>query len=67
MKLWDFETGHAMFEFDKTHGDAGITCMTFDRTNRRLITAGRDGAIRIWNYNNGHCLKTLQKGKYLLC
>jgi len=29
----------------------------------RLITGGRDGLIKIWNYNNGHCLKVLQKGK----
>ena len=29
----------------------------------RLITGGRDGRLRIWNYNNGHCLRTLEKGK----
>ena len=28
---------------------------------RRLITGGRDGRIHIWNFNNGHCLKTLEK------
>lgn len=35
--------------------------MTFDETGRRLITGGRDGNCKIWNFNNGHCLKILRK------
>ena len=35
--------------------------MTFDQTGRRLITGSRDGECKIWNFNNGHCLKTLKK------
>ena len=27
----------------------------------RLVTGGRDGVLRIWNYNNGQCLRTLKK------
>ncbi|XP_052794800.1 WD repeat-containing protein on Y chromosome-like [Mya arenaria] len=61
IKIWDFETGTAIFEYGEAHGDSAITCMTFDKCERRLITGGRDGLIRIWNYNNGHCLKVLQK------
>ena len=26
-----------------------------------MISGGRDGCIRIWNYNNGHCLRTMLK------
>ncbi|XP_063416310.1 uncharacterized protein LOC134697955 [Mytilus trossulus] len=37
--------------------------MTFDNTERRLITGARDGVLNIWNYNNGHCLRKLQKSK----
>nr|XP_039255477.1 uncharacterized protein LOC120332325 [Styela clava] len=59
VKLWDFDNGYPMFEFNKAHGDEAVTCMTFDRSGRRLVTGGRDGTIRIWNYNNGHCLRTL--------
>jgi len=62
VKLWDFETGNFMFEFNKAHGDSAITSITFDTSGRRLITAGRDGAVRIWNYNNGHCLRSLERG-----
>ncbi|XP_072248273.1 WD repeat-containing protein on Y chromosome [Leuresthes tenuis] len=35
--------------------------MTFDSKGRRLITGGRDGCLKIWNFNNGQCLKTLKK------
>ncbi|KAK3099235.1 hypothetical protein FSP39_001323 [Pinctada imbricata] len=61
IKLWDLETGTAIFEYGDAHGDAAITCMTFDNTERRLITGGRDGCLKIWNYNNGHCLRVLKK------
>lgn len=63
IKIWDFETGTAIFEYGEAHGDAAITCMTFDNTERRLITGGRDGVLNIWNYNNGHCLRKLMKPK----
>ncbi|KAL7849096.1 hypothetical protein SRHO_G00207190 [Serrasalmus rhombeus] len=26
-----------------------------------LVTGGRDGCLKIWNFNNGHCLKTLSR------
>ncbi|XP_046574299.1 WD repeat-containing protein on Y chromosome-like [Haliotis rubra] len=61
IKLWDFETGTPIFEYGDAHGDSAITTMTFDNTGRRLITGGRDGILRIWNYNNGHCLRVLEK------
>ncbi|XP_074153531.1 cilia- and flagella-associated protein 337-like [Sminthopsis crassicaudata] len=59
IKVWDFETGMFLSEFIAAHGNAEITCLTFDSSGRRLITGGRDGCLRIWNYNSGHCLKTL--------
>ncbi|KAM8975945.1 cilia- and flagella-associated protein 337-like [Pelodytes ibericus] len=61
VKVWDFETGKQVFEFNDAHGDAGITCMDFDSTGRRLITGGRDGCLKIWNFNNGQCLHTLKR------
>ncbi|XP_035535517.1 WD repeat-containing protein 49 [Morone saxatilis] len=61
VKVWDFDTGRQIFEFGGTHDLSVITCMTFDPKGRRLITGGRDGCLKIWNFNNGQCLKTLQK------
>ncbi|XP_075190056.1 cilia- and flagella-associated protein 337-like [Anomaloglossus baeobatrachus] len=61
VRVWDFETGKQMFEFNDAHGSSGITCMTFDSRGRRLITGGRDGCLKVWNYNNGQCLHTLKR------
>ncbi|KAM7412808.1 hypothetical protein PAMA_020269 [Pampus argenteus] len=61
VKVWDFDTGRQVFEFGGTHDLSAITCMTFDPKGRRLITGGRDGSLKIWNFNNGQCLKTLKK------
>ncbi|XP_047612397.1 WD repeat-containing protein 49-like [Phacochoerus africanus] len=60
VKVWDCETGRLLSEFIGAHGNAGITCMTFDSSGRRLVTGGRDGSLKIWSYNNGHCLHTLK-------
>ncbi|CAH1777712.1 unnamed protein product [Owenia fusiformis] len=61
IKLWDFESGRPVFDFGEAHGTEAITCMDFDGTGRRLITGGRDGCLKVWNYNNGQCLRTLTK------
>ncbi|KAJ3274070.1 hypothetical protein HDV01_003563 [Terramyces sp. JEL0728] len=39
-----------------------ITTMLMDDCGRRLITGGRNGTIRVWNYNNGELLQELIKG-----
>uniref|UniRef100_A0A3P8XSW6 WD40 repeat domain 95 n=1 Tax=Esox lucius TaxID=8010 RepID=A0A3P8XSW6_ESOLU len=61
IKVWDFDTGSQVFEFGGAHGQSAITCMTFDPKGKRLVTGGRDGSLKIWNFNNGQCLKTLRK------
>ena len=46
----------------RRHGkivDLEITAMNFDVSYRRLITAARDGAVKIWNFNNGALLREL--------
>ncbi|CAM9527261.1 unnamed protein product [Lampetra fluviatilis] len=61
VKLWDLDSGLPTFEFCGAHGESAITCMAFDSSGRRLITGGRDGCLKVWNYNNGQCLRTLRK------
>uniref|UniRef100_A0A3B5L426 WD40 repeat domain 95 n=1 Tax=Xiphophorus couchianus TaxID=32473 RepID=A0A3B5L426_9TELE len=62
VKVWDFDTGRQVFEFTATPDLTSITCMTFD-IKGRLITGGSNGYIKVWNFNSGHCIKTLKKGK----
>uniref|UniRef100_A0A3B4WQR1 WD repeat-containing protein 49-like n=1 Tax=Seriola lalandi dorsalis TaxID=1841481 RepID=A0A3B4WQR1_SERLL len=61
VKVWDFDSGCQVFEFGGTPDLSAVTCMAFDLRGRRLITGGRDGCLKIWNFNNGQCLKTLKR------
>ena len=36
-----------------------LTAMSFDHTLRRLITGGRDGTVKVWNFHNGDCLRVM--------
>lgn len=60
VSVWDIETGQKAIQFSRCHGDMEITAMAFDGSKRRLVTGGRDGSIKIWNFNNGACLKVLK-------
>lgn len=35
VKVWDFDTGRQVSEFIGCHGDASVTCLTFDSSGRR--------------------------------
>ena len=37
-----------------------LTAMQFDYTMRRLLTGGRDGSVKIWNFHNGDCLRVME-------
>ncbi|KAI8818235.1 WD40-repeat-containing domain protein, partial [Fimicolochytrium jonesii] len=62
VNVWDATTGQKTFRFAHLHGKAEITAMTFDNACRRLITGGRDGSIKVWNFNNGQLIQELMKG-----
>ena len=60
ISIWDIETGNIVQKFGPAHGEGNkITAGCFDSTQRRLITAGSDGSVKIWNFSNGQCLKDL--------
>uniref|UniRef100_A0A3B3R332 WD40 repeat domain 95 n=1 Tax=Paramormyrops kingsleyae TaxID=1676925 RepID=A0A3B3R332_9TELE len=61
VKVWDCDTGTQVFEFGNAHGFSAISCLTFDSKGRRLITGGRDGSLKAWNFNNGQCLKIFRE------
>ncbi|KAJ3174490.1 hypothetical protein HDU87_007183 [Geranomyces variabilis] len=62
VNVWDATTGQKTFRFADVHEKAEITAMAFDSGCRRLITGGRDGTIRVWNFHNGQLLQELIKG-----
>ncbi|XP_050985722.1 WD repeat-containing protein on Y chromosome isoform X1 [Labeo rohita] len=61
VKVWDVDTGAQVFEYGCAHGESAITCMAFDTSGRRLVTGGRDGCLKMWNFNNGQCVKILSR------
>ncbi|KAI8912193.1 WD40-repeat-containing domain protein [Powellomyces hirtus] len=62
INVWDATTGQKTFRFADVHDKAEITAMAFDSGCRRLITGGRDGTMRVWNFHNGQLLQELIKG-----
>ena len=49
-----------MFRFLNAHGLSKLTAMSYDVDHRRLITAGQDDSIAIWNFSTGERLKTVR-------
>ena len=60
VSVWDIDTGEKMIQFTRCHGDMEITAMAFDSLGRRLLTGGRDGSLKLWNFNNGACLRVFK-------
>ncbi|CAD5114766.1 DgyrCDS3810 [Dimorphilus gyrociliatus] len=66
--VFAFETGDRILQFSahrtEVYGQEEgleITTMAFDYSQRRLFTAGRDGIVRCWNFNNGMMLQELRE------
>ena len=62
IKVWDIDTGMKVFEFCNVHDESPITTIMLDDTGKKLVTGGQDGKIKIWNYNNGSCVRIMDKG-----
>ncbi|KAI9222237.1 WD40-repeat-containing domain protein [Blastocladiella britannica] len=61
VSVWDAHYGEKTFQFNQVHGPLEITAMCFDTSGRRLLTASRDGVIKVWNFNNGQLLRRCVK------
>ena len=61
--VWRVTTGRKIFSYfdPERDDDAPLSCAAFDEAGRRLITGDHKGVVRIWNFNNGACLKILRK------
>ncbi|XP_048575994.1 WD repeat-containing protein on Y chromosome isoform X3 [Nematostella vectensis] len=60
ISFWDIETGNKFLQVPEAHGTEEISCMHLDQKGSRLMTGDRNGAIRVWNANNGHLLNELE-------
>ena len=59
VNVWNVDTGEKAIMFTNAHDGHEITAMSFDPSKRRVLTGSRDGSIKIWNFNNGACLREL--------
>ncbi|BFI40394.1 hypothetical protein MPTK2_7g09070 [Marchantia polymorpha subsp. ruderalis] len=55
--VWSIDTGEDVFTFSDALRGTKLSAMAFDQSQRRLLLAGQDGSLRMWNFNNGECLK----------
>ena len=49
--VWDLESGAKSMLFTNAHDNEEITCMTFDKSWRRLMTGARNGVTKVTCYN----------------
>ncbi len=68
VNVWQMVSGERVMQFvahrKTVNGqeiDVSISRMQFDPTLRRLITAARDGTVKMWNFNNGALLRVLHQ------
>jgi WD40 repeat protein len=56
--LWEVETGRALHTLEG-HTDAVVAC-AFSPDAARIVSAGRDGALKLWDADTGGELRTLR-------
>ena len=54
INIWFLNTGQRVKHLTRAHGDAEITTVSLDHTQSRILSAGTDGTIKIWD-TNGTC------------
>ena len=61
--IWFLNTGQKVKHISEAHGEAEITTVCLDHTRTRILTAGTDGLIKIWDINgNCHHVLVVEKG-----
>ncbi|CAF3442031.1 unnamed protein product [Rotaria sp. Silwood1] len=59
MGAWDIESGRKVYFILDAHDGEEITCISLDRSCRKIATGARNGVIKIWNSANGLNLHVL--------
>ncbi|XP_066936412.1 cilia- and flagella-associated protein 337-like [Clytia hemisphaerica] len=61
--IWFLNTGQKVKQISEAHGEAELTTVCLDHTQTRILTAGTDGVIKIWDINgNCHHILVVEKG-----
>ncbi|XP_044129473.1 WD repeat-containing protein 64-like isoform X1 [Bufo gargarizans] len=58
MKTWDLWTGQLIGQVLATHGHSSVTCMALDPVGNRLVSGGKDGSVKLWDYNSNFLTPT---------
>ncbi|XP_075471621.1 cilia- and flagella-associated protein 337-like isoform X2 [Ascaphus truei] len=51
IKTWDLLTGQLVSEVGAAHGSSAVTCLALESSGNRMVTGGRDGSVKKWNYS----------------
>ncbi|XP_071984286.1 cilia- and flagella-associated protein 337-like isoform X1 [Engystomops pustulosus] len=64
MKTWDLLTGELVSEKQAAHGYSAVTCIALDTGGNRLVTGGKDGSLKLWDYKSDSLalIRTLIQG-----
>ncbi|CAK9804570.1 WD repeat-containing protein on Y chromosome [Anthophora plagiata] len=57
-RLYLVKHAHSRFLYGQYY-DIEITAACFDESEQLLVTGGRDGTLKIWNFNTGTCLRNM--------
>lgn len=61
--IWFLNTGQKVKHISEAHGEAELTTVCLDHSQTRILTAGTDGVIKIWDINgNCHHVLVVEKG-----
>ncbi|XP_069834688.1 cilia- and flagella-associated protein 337-like [Dendropsophus ebraccatus] len=65
MKTWDLLTGHLVGEVRAAHGRSAVTCIAVDTAGNRLVSGGKDGSLKLWEYTSNSLtpITTLKQGR----
>eukprot|EP01089_Gocevia_fonbrunei_P016491 TRINITY_DN5124_c0_g1_i5.p1 TRINITY_DN5124_c0_g1~~TRINITY_DN5124_c0_g1_i5.p1 ORF type:complete len:204 (+),score=17.85 TRINITY_DN5124_c0_g1_i5:37-648(+) len=58
VRLWNTESGQCVQNL-QGHTDA-VTCFSFSRDNKFLVSGSYDKSVRLWNIESGQCVRNLQ-------
>jgi cleavage stimulation factor subunit 1 len=61
-KIWDATSNRCVFTVPKCHGGSELTSVQFSKSDRYLLTSGRDGFVRVRDVSTGRTVVELRVG-----